>query len=347
MDPTILLAAQRELLAPFASNPRIAQAAAHLMGLDVSSIHVDRPLSNMIVEYQNRDYIGDLVMPVVTVAKRSDKYFQFGPAELLSVEQTDVSSQRGMPHEISSQVAADGSYSVTDDALVYWVGADELTNADAPLQPMAVGNRKLYNALALAQESRIATVVFDSGNYGANTAALTGGSKWDQSTSDPVQAIDDAIEACLVRPTHLVLGGQVWPKIRNHPKFKELILSRAGSSVGVSDFRVVPKMLAEAFDLEGVYIGRAKKATQVEGQTFASDYLWGKNAALVRIEPQPSIQMTATFGYQFQFGSWETRQIPDFLHGVRGGTFLKQSFSRSNKVIGAPYTSYLFTGVVS
>ena len=236
----------------FAARGMGASDASHLMSLSPSAVHIDRALTNCAISYRNREYIADQCMPVVTVAQRSDKIFEFPVETMQQLADVSIAGNRGMPGEVKYGLNSSKNYSVSDYALMDFVSNDEIANADAPLQPKVEAVEIVTNFLMLARESRVASAVFGAGNYGANTAALAGASRWDTSTSDPVQAIEDAIESCFVRPTHLVLGGQVWPKLRNHPKFLQYILSRASTASGDVPLRVSEQLIADAFGLDQV-----------------------------------------------------------------------------------------------
>lgn len=331
----------------FAARGMGASDASHLMSLSPSAVHIDRALTNCAISYRNREYIADQCMPVVTVANRSDKIFEFPVETMQQLADVSIAGNRGMPGEVKYSLNSSKNYSVSDYALMDFVSNDEIANADAPLQPKVEAVEIVTNFLMLARESRVASAVFGAGNYGANTAALAGADRWDTSTSDPVQAIEDAIESCFVRPTHLVLGGQVWPKLRNHPKFLQYILSRASTASGDVPLRVSEQLIADAFGLEGCIVGRAKSVTSVEGQSVTTGYLWGKSAALIRVEKSPSARKTQCFGYTFRFGSFETREIVDNVRGVRGGVFEKVSHSDAETIIGGANAGYLFTSVIS
>ena len=331
----------------FAARGMGASDASHLMSLSPSAVHIDRALTNCAISYRNREYIADQCMPVVTVANRSDKIFEFPVETMQQLADVSIAGNRGMPGEVKYSLNSSKNYSVSDYALMDFVSNDEIANADAPLQPKVEAVEIVTNFLMLARESRVASAVFGAGNYGANTAALAGAGRWDTSTSDPVQAIEDAIESCFVRPTHLVLGGQVWPKLRNHPKFLQYILSRASTASGDVPLRVSEQLIADAFGLEGCIVGRAKSVTSVEGQSVTTGYLWGKSAALIRVEKSPSARKTQCFGYTFRFGRFETREIVDNVRGVRGGVFEKVSHSDAEAIIGGANAGYLFTSVIS
>lgn len=331
----------------FAARGMDGGSASHLMSLSPSAVHIDRALTNCAIAYKNREYIADQCMPVVKVANRSDKIFEFPVETMQQLADVSIAGNRGMPGEVKYTLNSDKNYSVSDYALMDFVSNDEIANADAPLQPKIEAVEIVTNFLQLARESRVSGKVFGSSNYGANTAALAGADRWDTATSDPVQKIEDAIESCFVRPTHLVLGAQVWTKLRNHPKFLQFILSRASTSSGATPLRVSEQLIADAFGLEACIVGRAKAVTSVEGQTVQTGYLWGKSAALIRVEQAPSPRKTQCFGYTFRFGSFETREIVDNVRGVRGGVFEKVSHSDAETIIGGVNAGFLYTTVVS
>jgi hypothetical protein len=320
---------------------------AHAMSLSPSVVHIDRALTNLVAQYNNREYVADQCLPVVSVKHRSDKIFAFPVNTMQEVSDSAVAGPRSQVNEVTYSLTSNLTYSVTDYALMDFVSNDEIANADAPLQPKIYAQDIVMNFLMLAREKRVADVVFNASNYGTNTSALAGANRWDVPTSDPIQAIEDAIESCFVRPNVMVLGAQVWIKLRNHPKVLQYILSRASTTAGDVPLRVNEQLFAEAFGLEKVVIGRARYNSAAEGATANSSYLWGKSAALIRVEGTPSPRATRTFGYTFRFGTIETREIVDNLRGVRGGVFIKTSHSDSEFVIGGSTTGFLYTTVVS
>lgn len=331
----------------FAARGIDPSAAAHLMSLGPSAVHIDRALTNLAISYRNREYIGDVLMPVVTVKNRSDKIWEFPVQTMQELQSSSLAGNRGMPGEVKYSIDSSKNYSVNDYALIDWVGNDEIENSDAPLQPKVQATEVVTNYLLLGREYRVAGVVFASGNYGSNTSALSGATRWDVATSDPVQAIDDAIESCFVRPNTMAIGALAWNRLKSHPKVLQYILSRAATTAGTVPLRVNEQLFAEAFGLERVVVGRAKYVTSREGASLTSGYIWGKSCALIRVEPNPSPRMTQTFGYTFRFGTMETREIIDLVRGVRGGVIVKVSHSDAETVIGGANAGYLFTTVIS
>jgi hypothetical protein len=324
-------------------------SASHLMALAPSAVHVDTALSNFLIMYENREYIADIVSPVVTVTKRSDKIFAFASTTLQQIANADMASNRGRPSEATYSITSTNSYSVRDYGLIDFVSQDEEMNADAPLQPRVISAEVLMNFLMLHREYRVATnTVFASGSYGANTTALTGGNRWDTATGTPVQNILDWQETPFVQPTHLVLGGQVWPKFRNNAEVKSYVVSRASTSLGDVPFLVDADVIARAFGLERCVVGRAKYNSAAEGLTAVSSYVWGKSAALIRVEAQPNARKTQTFTYTYRFGPIVNQVIPELIAGTRGGVWVKIAHSDDDtQVIAGADGGYLGTTVVS
>jgi len=342
MDTT-LSEMQADLLAAKGIDP----SDVRVKSMSASSVHIDRALTNLSVLISNREMIADAAMPVVKVAKPSDKYFKWDADSLFEEQTTALVGPEATPDRIRAKISTD-NYSCADYGLMDFVSAREEAAADAPLQPRAMSARLVANRLLLAKERRVAAVVFGSSNYGSNTSALAGANQWDQAgTSDPVQNIDDAIEACAVRPNTMVLGIQVWLKLRNHPKLMQLILSRAGTTNGQVPLRVEAQTIADAFGLDRVLIGRGKYVSSRDGATSAQSYIWGKSCALIRVAEMPDMRETDSFGYQFQFQPFQTQVIEDRLRGLAGGVFIKTTHSVAEKVVAGSSGGYLYTSCVA
>ena len=339
----------------------------YLMSLQPSQVHVNAALSNVAVMWRNREYVADKVMPVIPVPKRSDVYFTWNPETMFQVADVAIAGNRGRPGEITYGLS-NTTYTVADFGLMDFVSYDEIANADAPLAPQQSSVEITTNFILLAREIRAANATFSTGNFpGGQNSSLTGSSKWDQfATSDPVNDIETAIEQCLVRPNALVIGAQAWIKLRQHPKLTQFIVARATAGGKDTPMRVTAQMVAEAFELDEVIIGRAKYISTAEGLTKTYSYVWGKHAALIRIEPQPDRRKTETFAYTFRFsgggvnvpglggptnGGFEVRQIPDQIPGRSGGIWNKVAHADIEQIIGLNASTmgvgYLYQNVVS
>lgn len=317
------------------------------LGLGVGSVHIDRALTNVAVQYQNADYIADAVFPILRVGKKSDKYFKFKAETMFNVAAVDVVGAESMPGRPAAGLDTPGTFSCTDRALMDFISVDEELNADAPLQPRIDVTEILTNYLMLAREVRIAGVAFDPANYGSNTAALSGSDQWDTATSDPVDDILTALRTPLVRPDTMVIGVEAWDGLRTNPKILQYVLSRSSTANGATPLMVDEATIAAAFRLRRVVVGEAKYNTAAEGATVATSYVWGKSCALIRVEPAPSPRRTQTFGYTMRFGAMETSTFYEGKPGRAGGTYVKVAHSDADEIVGGSNVGYLYTTVVS
>lgn len=319
---------------------------AHLLSLSQASIHIDQALSNLLVTIGNRDFIADGVVPVVNVPRDTDKFWKWD-ADTYFEEQEDAKvGVEGLPGRIRLKTTTD-SFATTDYALMDLVTAKELQNADSGLALEASVARAVMNRLLIARERRVATMVFNASNYTGVTSALAGATQWDNSSSDPVQAILDALETPVLRPNVMVMGAQVWLKLQTHAKLTSMIYGRASTSEGATPMRPTLAMLAAAFELDAVYVGRAKYNTNREGATAASSYIWGKSAAFLRVEPNPSPRETGTFAYTFRSLAPVAERIEERLRGRSGGTWIKVAMSDAEKIVAGTAAGYLYTTAVS
>ena len=317
------------------------------LGLGAGNVHIDRALSNLAVMFSNRDYVADRVMPVIRVAKKSDKYFKFNANTMFNVAAVDVVGAESMPGRPSIGLDTPGTYSCIDRALRDFISIDEEINADAPLQPRMDVTEILVNYLLLAREKRVADIVFDSANYGSNTSALSGTARWDTATGSPVTNILTALRAPLVRPNTMVIGVDAWDGLRTNPELLQYIVSRAQTSSGVTPLMVDEATVAAAFRLDRVVIGEALYNTAAEGASASYSRVWGKSCALIRVEDQPSMRRTQTFGYTMRFGAMETSTFYDGMPGRAGGTYIKVAHSDADEIVAGSSAAYLYTTVVS
>lgn len=325
-------------------------ATPHLMSLNPGDVHVPAIMQNIFVMYQNREFIADQVMPLVNATRLSNRVEQMPAATMQNIANAQIANQRARPNEVSYTVDNSLTYNCVPYGLLDYIPQEILQNADAaPLQTRALYMAIVRNFLDLARESRVAGEAFNSANYGSNTAALSGTDRWDNSSSDPVSALLAAKESVFVTPNVLVLGGQVWPKLRTNPAVRSYITSRASTASGPVPLAVELALFAELIGVDKVVVGRAKYNSAQEGATAVSSYLWGKSAALIRVEPNPNPMMTQTFGYTFRFGglAYQNQVIPDLLGGAMGGEYVKLSTFDDELVIGGATTGYLYTTVIS
>lgn len=357
MDFDILMQQQEQIIARLAADPteRSRLRAMFAASVGVGDVTRNSTLTNIAIGYANEDYIADDVMPVVEVPKKSGDFFVFDPSNNFNLIDPDMASGRGTPNEADYKLGT-STYSVKDRSLMSFLPLDVEASAEPPLEMQATEIDNIMNGMSLAREWRVASAVFSSANYGANTAALAGSARFDDYTnSNPAATIDSALDSCIVRPNVAVIGVDVWAKLREHPKMKELIISRASSANGNSPLRVTMELFAAAFGLSAVYVPRARYNTARAPAAMSLSYVWNsKRIALIRVERNPNIRKTSTFGYTYRFANNAMGRPATIVQswfdqrpGVSGVSCFKVSMSDDEKIVGGGYAGYLLDTVVS
>lgn len=308
----------------------------------VGSVHQDATLSNLSIQYRNEDYIGTMLMPVVSVPKLSDKWYVYSKRDRLSGPD-DTMGSRSKANEINETRSTD-NYSCKPYGLSNFVSETDLQNQDAPLDEMVDLTASVNDVLDLKEEIRIATIMTTGANFGSNTAALSGGDRWDVSTSSPVEKINAAIDSIWMGmgPTRLVAycGVEVFRAMQVHPELLDRFKNITGGALTKAQ---ILSLFPEIADL---LVGRARKDTANEGQTASYSRVWGKQFGIARVARTPN-KRTAAFGFTLRFkGERVTTQWFDQTVGTRGGYYSKVAFEEDHKVTAAD-TGYLYTTVVS
>jgi hypothetical protein len=272
-----------------------------------SDLHVDRPLSNFAVEYKNEGFIAPLVAPFVPVNNKSDSYVTFNKADKFSLPE-DMRGPKDKANEITWGTGT-STYGCKDRALKDFLSDAMLANSDININPLEKTTGFLTDLLLLGFEYRVATLIFTAGNYsGSYKATLTGTDQWsDFAGSDPIGNIDTARAACFLEPNTLILGKEVYDKLKRHPQLLDHV---KGGSTAANPATVSIDVMKEVFEVENILIGKAKYNSSKKGQTASYSRLWGKHAVLAYIDPNVTLdnvsawktfrwnQLTTGLGYK-------------------------------------------------
>ena len=64
------------------------------MGITSRDVHIDRPLSNLVVGFEPQGTIVQNFLPIVNVGKQSDLYFKYDKGDFFRVPSTTVRAPR-------------------------------------------------------------------------------------------------------------------------------------------------------------------------------------------------------------------------------------------------------------
>jgi hypothetical protein len=205
---------------------------------DISTVHIDRALTNMSLAYKNEGYIAGMVAPILPVNKRSDKYFVYNREAFLRSSGVDPN---GRPLSIRRPTAeaAEVDYALSTDnyyceeiALSDLVPYEEIQAADEPLQPLIDAQDGLNERVLLDNEIAVASVAMNTSNYASgNKATLTtggSGTSWASyasASSLPFSNFSTAknvVRSGIMRvPNALTINYQAAEILSNHPTYTD------------------------------------------------------------------------------------------------------------------------------
>ena len=302
---------------------------------DKGDVHTNSVLSGVSIMYSNDDFIADLVMPVVPVAKESDLYYKYTRNWRLPEARRAPGAEAA---EVEWNVSSD-TYSCVEYALKDLLPDRVKNNADKPFNMETDTVENLTELVQLLREKRVADIVFTGGNHGS-TSALTGANRWDDyAGSDPIGDVRTArstVHAASGKlPNVMVLGKQVYDKLLDHPDVLERIkYTQKG--------KITADLLASLFEVDRLLVGNALYDSSNDGGTESLGYIWGKSVALIYAEPSPGLKKVS-YGYQFQSRGFRTKK---WREEGRDGDFFETGEIRDEKVVASD-CGYLYTTVVS
>lgn len=268
-------------------------------------VHVDSVLTDISVAYVQRqtNFIATKVFPVVPVDKQSDSFFKYNKGDWFRDE-----AQRRAP----STESAGGGYNLSTDSYrcdVYAFHKDlddqTLANADAPQQPRREAAEFVVNRMLMKQEKAFMADFMATGKWGTDITGVSGAPstnevrQWsDFTNSDPLEDVEAWKELVLgvtgELPNTLVLGYQVFRKLKNHPD----IIDRIKYTSGIAEQLQTERLLAAMFDVDRVLVAKAIQNTAQEGATDAFSFITGKIAWLGYVAPNPGL-LVPSAGYTF------------------------------------------------
>jgi hypothetical protein len=308
-------------------------------GVSASSVHASTFMSNLSVQYANEEYIGERLMPVVSVDKLANQFPSYAKRDRLAAPD-DSMQGRSRPNEIQESRSTD-SYATKPYGLSNFVEMKTLQNQDAPFDELLDLQESLDELMAYRREKRIAALVCASGSYSGNTSAISAGQRWNTSAGgNPIKDILTAKRACWPgRGRGMTVGVcsyDVYDVLRTNPVILDALKYTERGGLASR------KNIASLFELDELYVGKAREDTANEGQTASYSRIWTDVFAILRVATAPSIR-NATFGYTLRFkGQTNARLRFKEDVGTSGGYEAWNTLDEVQKVIAGD-TSFLLT----
>ena len=276
-----------------------------------SDVHVNRPLTNISVAYTQEEegFVADDIFPIVTVQKKSDRYFEYDRGEFNRDEMTERApgaESAGGAYNIDNTP----NYSCVSFAYHKDVPDEIRDNSDEPIDLDREATEYLTLKFLIRKEklwasTYFATSVWTNEDTGVASDTPSAGEfeQWDREGSLPIEVIRAARTSTKLsggrRPNKLTLGAEVYDKLVDHPD----IVGRMDRGQTQGPALANLDSLARIFDLEQVKVMDAIENTAAKGATESNSFIGGKHALLTYSAPRPGI-MTPTAGYTF---SWVGR----------------------------------------
>lgn len=324
------------------------------MPVDVLSLQVDGLLTNLALEYQNKAFIADRVLPPRPVPNKAGKYKAYSQADEFLIDDALI-GPNSPANEIGYKVTED-TFACDDYGLKTWVSQEEIDNAVAPLAPMRKAVQKVMRHIMRRRERRVAQAVLNTANYAtANKLDVQGA--WATTSTDVVSQLQTGVDACAAPPNTMVIDLKSFRALQRNEKLLAAIKGTLQPQmIGSAE---TPKMegdpmaaasvsvtsLAAFLGLDLVLIGAATMATSVKGQTLTKGLIWDLpnatkgGAALLRVSQQDIDDVI--WGAQFVWKPPQVRQWNDPDRGAFGSTAVHVAESSTVKVI-ANDAGYLF-----
>lgn len=311
---------------------------------------VNPTLTAIAIGYRNRDMdlIADRVMPRVMTAQRF-AYTTYSLADAYTVPATRV-GRKSQPTQVDfggTRVEAETADWGLDDIIpnVEIEAWNAMMKPDAHTGPMEKSVSLLTGLVQLDREVRVAGLAFSTSNYASGQfVTLSGTSQWsDFANSNPLDAILVAMDIPVFRPNMIVMGQQVWTKVRQHPR-----LIQAANASAQTGGAITKQDLADLLEIpvQNVLIGAGFVNTARRGQTPTVNRVWGKSCALLYTSPDAANADAPTWGWTAQFEDRVAGEIPEPTIGLRGSTRIRSGESLL-EIVTAPAVGYLFSAAIA
>lgn len=302
------------------------------MDLGQADVHVDRALASYAAGFRLQEGVADVASPPIVVPNASDKYWTWDKDDTFQLVQDMATSAGGAVKEVSMRLS-NTAFQTKPYALKAFIPTEVQANADAPLNPQLAAMRRIMNAMMLAREVRVATLLRTAANH-TNTITCTSGTKWNAgASSNPIQDLFTLIENSLQPITDILMSEQVAHDFMQNPAVQKFIAYKQAvpgllpvTSDGRSGLTQMGAMSA-ILGLPPIHVAAMKYKTSA-----GYPYVWGGDVVLLHRPPAgvPKDGQDIAASYTFRWnggtvgdstaqGGFVVRSFYNQFRGPRGG----------------------------
>lgn len=272
---------------------------------------IDPVLTEVALGYRNAGFVGETIMPRVMMEASGGRVPEFGQEAFYQydTERAPGSDTLQVSFKWSSQGVATENHSI--EGKVPWEilrDARAVPGIDAARVAVTGAKEVVDRRLEIS----IANLVKDTNNYlSGNTLALAGTHRWDSGNETDSNPIDDvatamdAVEGTVgVPPNLMVMGSQVYTKLKTNPAIIERLKYTSNDSVTV-------EALARLFDVDRIVVGRGIYKRDQDDAKAGFQRIWGKDVALLVINQESVASMgTPAWGYTYTVRDYPQAEEP-------------------------------------
>lgn len=283
-----------------------------------TSVHIDAVLTNVSVAYipKQEFFIASKAFAQVPVEHQTNKFWKYTKDDWFRDEakrRADASESSGSGYNLGNDSYACDVFAHHKD-----IGDKTLGNADKGLNLHEDATRFVTTRLLLRQEVQFVNDAFKTGVWATDITGVASAPSasqriyWsDYANSDPIEDVEDGKEAILkttgYMPNVLLIGYQVWRKLKNHPLFVDRVKYTNSEAL-------TKEIIARYFEVDEILVAQSIQNTAREGATGTYNFVFGKSALLMYRNPAPSL-LEPSAGYTFVW------------NGVSGGLGLPVAIS--------------------
>lgn len=249
-------------------------------------VHIDEVLTDLAISYMQSqsDFIATKVFPVIPVDKQSNKYIVWDKNDWFRDEaekRADATESVGSGYRFSTD-----SYYADVWAFHKDVGSQARANSDSFINLDTGAVQFVARKILLRMEIQWVTDFFTTGVWGLDYSVPV---QWHDVTSDPIEDFESNIETMLTStgfaPNTAVFGYRAFRRLKSHPDILARLSYNGGTAIPA---QVTPAMIAAVLGIDRIFVSKAIKATNVEGETAAYSMTHGNHVWMGYVSPTPS-----------------------------------------------------------
>ncbi len=245
-------------------------------------LHVDVPLSNLVVGRRPEGFIADQLLPITPVSKQSNLYYKFHHGQNRQYQPNLTARAPGTEAKKVHMTVSSDNYFAPNFALGTDMVVEDIVNADEVLAWAESNAIMLTDRLLIDYEMRVANLAVTSANVHTVTAINTA---WSNTTGS--RPLDDMLtekenfrQYSGLLPNVAVIPEQVMTVLRRNDQLRDVIFGDRGGLV-------TEAQLATAIGVERIIVPFSQVNTFEETETINASWslsdVWGSHFWLAKV----------------------------------------------------------------